>query len=67
MKSNKIMFIIIGVCAILVIGFCAFLILTKEDEEVLSDALKFKQEFEQYNGATYSGGYDGELIEVSIP
>ena len=47
MKSNKIMFIIIGVCAILVIGFCAFLILTKEDEEVLSDALKFKQEFDR--------------------
>ena len=66
MKSNKIMFIIIGVCAILVIGFCAFLILNKK-EVVLSDAQKFKQEFESYNGANYSGGYDGELIEVTIP
>ena len=66
MKSNKIMFIIIGICAILVIGFCAFLILTKEEDEVLSDALKFKQEFESYNGAKYSGDYDGNLIEVNI-
>ena len=60
------MYIIIGVCVILVIGFCAFLILNKK-EVVLSDAEKFKQEFESYNGANYSGGYDGELIEVSIP
>ncbi len=66
MKSNKIMYIIIGVCVILVIGFCTFLILNKK-EVVLSDAEKFKQEFESYNGANYSGGYDGELIEVSIP
>lgn len=67
MKSNKIMFIIIGICAILVVGFCTFLILTKEEDKVLSDALKFKEEFERYNGATYSGVYDGNLINVSIP
>ncbi len=65
MKSNKIMFIIIGVCAILVIGFCAFLILNKK-EVVLSDAQKFKQEFESYNGASYEGEA-GKLIEVTIP
>ena len=65
MKSNKIMFIIIGFCAVLVIGFCAFLILNKK-EVVLSDAQKFKQEFESYNGASYEGEA-GKLIEVTIP
>ncbi len=66
MKSNKIMFIVIGICAVIVICFCAFLIINR-DKTVLSDALRFKQEFEEYNGATYSGAYEGDLINVSIP
>ena len=66
MKSNKMMFIVIGICAVIVIGFCTVLILNR-DKTVLSDALRFKQEFEEYNNATYSGAYEGDLIKVNIP
>ncbi len=63
MKSNKILYIIIGICTILVIGLCAFLIYNKE-KVVLSDSEKFKEEFEKYNEATYDNGE--KLISVDI-
>ena len=65
MKSNKVLYIIIGICVLLVIGLCIFLVINHK-EEVLSDAVKFKQEFEQYNGLTYEDTND-KLIDVEIP
>ena len=65
MKSNKVLYIIIGICVLLVIGLCIFLVINHK-EEVLSDAEKFKQEFEQYNGLTYEDTND-KLIDVEIP
>lgn len=64
MKNDKILYVIIGICTILVIGLCAFLIYNKE-EKVLSDSEKFKEEFEKYNNATYDTGE--KLISVEIP
>ncbi len=65
MKSNKVLYIIIILCFVLVIGFCAFLIITHK-EEVLSDNEMFKRDFEQYNGLTYEDTND-KVIDVEIP
>ena len=64
-KSNKVLYIIIVVCAILVICLCAFLIINHE-EDVLTDAERFKRDFEQYNGLVYEDTNDA-VIDVSIP
>ena len=64
-KSNKILYIIIGICVLLVIGLCIFLMVNNKDE-VMTDALKFKEDFEQYNGRTYEDAGDA-VIDVSIP
>ena len=47
-KSNKIYMIVIFVCAALVIGLCAYAIITHKDEKI-SDAIKFKNEYEALN------------------
>lgn len=65
MKSNKILYIIIAICVLLVIGLCIFLVVNNKDE-VMTDALKFKEDFEQYNGRTYEDTGDA-VIDVSIP
>ena len=65
MKSNKVLYIIIILCFVLVVGFCAFLIITHK-EEVLSDNEMFKRDFEQYNGLTYDDTND-KVIDVEIP
>ena len=64
MKSNKVLYIIIGICVLLVIGLCIFLIVNKKD--TITDAEKFKQDFEQYNGLTYEDTNEA-VIDVSIP
>lgn len=64
MKSNKVLYIIIGLCFVLVVGLCIFLVVNHK-EEVLSDSEKFKQDFEQYNGLTYEDTGD-KVIDVKI-
>ena len=64
-KNNKILYIIIALCVIIVVGLCIFLIVNHK-EEVLTDALKFEQDFEQYNGLTYDDTGD-KVIDVDIP
>ncbi len=65
MKSNKVLYIIIGICVLLVIGLCIFLVVNHK-EEVISDGEKFKKEFEQYNGLTYEDTKE-LVIDVEIP
>ena len=47
-KSNKIYLGIILVCTVLVIGLCVYAIATHKEEK-LTDALKFKKEYESLN------------------
>lgn len=47
-KSNKICLIIILICTLLVIGLCAFAIYNRDDEEI-TDAIRFKDEYEVLN------------------
>ncbi|MEG0794701.1 MAG: hypothetical protein RSG95_02775 [Bacilli bacterium] len=49
-KSNKIFLIIILVCTLCVVGICGYAIMNHE-EIVVSDAIKFKNEYETINGA----------------
>ena len=63
--KNKVLYIVIGLCVLLVIGLCIFLVINHK-EEVLTDAEKFKQDFEQYNGLTYEDTNES-VIDVSIP
>ena len=63
--KNKILYIIITICILLAIGICAFLVINHE-EEALTDAEQFKQDFEQYNGLTYEDT-GGPVINVTIP
>ena len=62
--KNKINIIIICFCVLLVGGLCLFLIINHKEEKI-SDALKFKNEFESYNGLKYSD-IDKEIIDVVI-
>lgn len=63
-KTNKICLIISSICIIIVISFCAFLIIRHGKEKNITDALKFKQEYEYYNLAQIG---DEKLIELDIP
>lgn len=63
--KNKVLYIVIGLCVLLVIGLCIFLVINHK-EEVLTDAEKFKQDFEQYNGLTYEDTNES-VIDISIP
>lgn len=63
--KNKVLYIVIGLCVLLVIGLCIFLVINHK-EEVLTDAEKFKQDLEQYNGLTYEDTNES-VIDVSIP
>ena len=63
-SSNKINIIIIVVCAVLVIGFCTFLIVNHK-ENVLTDAQKFKAEYEVYNGYV-NPNTNEEFLTVNI-
>ena len=63
-KSNKIYMIVIFVCAALVIGLCGYAIITHKDEKI-SDAIKFKNEYESLNGVV-NEATDNKYIEVSI-
>lgn len=63
-KSNKIYMIVIFVCAALVIGLCGYAIITHKDEKI-SDAIKFKNEYEALNGVV-NEATDNKYIEVNI-
>lgn len=62
-KSNKICLIIIILCAILVIGVCAFAIYNRND--IQSDAQKFKNEYEVYNGVAIEDSEE-TYLDVNI-
>lgn len=64
MKKSKIYIGIIIVCVVLVIGLCIFLIVNHDDEEI-TDAQKFKNEYEVYNDLVNEN--NGKLyLSVSI-
>lgn len=65
MKNNKVLYIVIGICGLLVVGLCIFLMVNHK-EEVVSDSEKFKADFEQYNGLTYEDTNES-VIDVNIP
>ena len=50
-KNNIILYLVIALCVIVVVGFCVFLFINRD--EPLTDAERFKQEFEMYNGLVY--------------
>ena len=64
MKNNKVLYIVIGICGLLVVGLCIFLMVNHK-EEVVSDSEKFKADFEQYNGLTYEDTNES-VIDVNI-
>ena len=64
MKNNKVLYIIIAICILLVIGICIFLALNHKEEN-LNDAQRFKKEFEQYNESIYED-VNEEVIDVEI-
>lgn len=63
-KNNKIYLIIIVVCALLVMGLCAYAIINHKDVKV-TDAIKFKEEYENYNGMV-NEYTDKNYLEVNI-
>ena len=63
-KNNKIYLIIIVVCALLVMGLCAYAIINHKDVKV-TDAIKFKEEYESYNGMV-NEYTDKNYLEVNI-
>ena len=63
-KNNIILYLVIALCVIVVVGFCVFLFINRD--EPLTDAEKFKQEFEMYNGLVYDD-LEEDVLEVSIP
>lgn len=62
--KNKVLYIISAVCILLTIGICIFLV-ANYNEKSLSDAQKFKKEFEQYNEAVYDD-VDENVLDVNI-
>ena len=63
-KSNKLYLIIIITCTVLVIGLCVFAIANRKDTKV-SDAIKFKEEYEAYNGLV-NESVDKNYLDVDI-
>ena len=63
-KSNKIYLVIIIVCAVLVMALCAYAIINHKSVEI-TDAIKFKEEYEAYNGKT-NENTDKNYLEVNI-
>lgn len=63
-KSNKIYFIIIIVCALSVIGLCVYAIANHKEIKV-TDAVKFKQEYESLNGLVNETN-EKEYLNVEI-
>ena len=64
-KSNKIYMIIIFVCAALVIGLCGYAIITHKEEKI-SDAMKFKNEYEALNELVNENSEE-KYVNVEIP
>lgn len=64
-KSNKIYMIVIFVCAALVIGLCGYAIITHKEEKI-SDAMKFKNEYEALNELVNENSEE-KYVNVEIP
>ena len=64
-KSNKIYMIVIFVCAALVIGLCGYAIITHKEEKI-SDAIKFKNEYEALNELVNENSEE-KYVNVEIP
>ncbi len=63
-KNNKIYLIIIILCTILVVGLCVFAIYNHKDVKI-SDAIKFKEEYEAYNGLVNENN-DKNYLKLNI-
>ena len=63
-KSNKIYLGIILACTILVIGLCVYAIATHKEEK-LTDAVKFKEEYEKLNEVVNENS-EKQYMEISI-
>ena len=63
-KSNKICLTIILVCTVLVVGLCVYAIVNHKDIKV-SDAIKFKEEYELLNGLV-NENTEEEYLTVEI-
>ena len=63
-RSNKIYLAIILVCTLLVVSLCVFAIVNHKDEKI-SDAIKFKEEYESLNGLV-NENTEKEYINVEI-
>lgn len=63
-KSNKIYLGIILVCTVLVIGLCVYAIATHKEEK-LTDAVKFKEEYESLNEVVNENS-EKQYMEISI-
>lgn len=63
-RSNKIYLAIILVCTLLVVSLCIFAIVNHKDEKI-SDAIKFKEEYESLNGLV-NENTEKEYINVEI-
>lgn len=63
-KGNKICLITIAICTVLVIAFCGFIIYKHKDKDV-SDNIRFKEEYEAYNGLKNESN-NKDYLEVSI-
>ena len=65
-KSNKICLAIILACTLLVVGLCVFAIINHKDVK-LSDAAKFKEEYESLNGLVNESTEEEYLtVEIDI-
>ena len=63
-RSNKIYLAIILICTLLVVSLCVFAIVNHKDEKI-SDAIKFKEEYESLNGLV-NENTEKEHINVEI-
>lgn len=63
-KINKVQIIIIIVCSLLVVAFCGFLIFKNGHKEEITDAMRFKEEYEVLNDSDVN---DKKYPSVEIP
>ncbi len=63
-KGNKICLSIIIICTVLVVGLCAYAIMNHKSDKV-TDAIKFKEEYEAYNGKVNESN-DENYLNVDI-
>lgn len=67
-KQNKIFLVIITLCTLIVVGICTWSIINHEkenDKTNISDAVKFKNEYEESNGKSNSSGSIYPTVTIS--